>query len=137
MSALDEVTRKVIQGLLGAEQGGEPPVLRVFMPNPETGTHQIIFQDRLTAWAARVEDESEWSVDVETAEYRFLCSPENVAEVKVRLKPAHQIWLRTPDNRWVAQIFRWSELHPNQAYQTFIADAWRESNPPKEPPAIH
>lgn len=134
---MDEVTRKVIEGLLGDEPGVEPPVLRVYIPNPDTGTHQIIFQDRLTAWAARVGSDSDWSVDVETAEYRFLCSPENVAEVKARLKPAHQIWLRTPDNSWVAQIFRWSELHPDQDYQTFVADAWRESNPPKDPPAIH
>lgn len=126
---VDEIEFLALEKIFASdEQSTESPVLRIYAHNQETGTHQIIYQDLMTDWNVSVEDD-EWAIECETRDHGFRCSPENIAEMKVRLKPAIQIWMRTEDNTWVVEIFRWSDFHPGQAFYPIVSDAWRESHP--------
>ncbi len=126
---MDEIERLAVERLFD-RVGDEPPAIRIYTPNDETSTHQMIFLDRLTDWQVTL-GPPEWSLVLATAEYDFLCNATNIAELKVRLKPAVQVWLRTPGNQWVAEIFRWSDFHPGEPFAAFIPEAWRENNPPR------
>jgi len=131
--AIDAIERLAVEKLFDRESG-EPPVMRIYTPNSESGTHQMIFRDRVVYWELALET-AQWSLLLETLAYDFRCSPANIAELRVRLKPGVQLWLRTPDNEWVAEIFRWSDFHPGEPFAAFIPEAWRANNPPKMPPA--
>lgn len=131
-SEIDQIERLSIEKLFTREDGAEPPVFRMYAYNHETGTHQIIFQDQLVDWKVDLPEDG-FFFDLQTREYSFQCSPANIAELKVRLKPAMQIWLRTPDNQWVVEIFRWSEFNPGRGFAPIVTEAWRENHPPRLP----
>jgi hypothetical protein len=133
---MEHIQQQAIAALLARESGRDGPVIRVYWRNEETGTHQIIFQDRLVQWDYRIEP-AEWSLDLQTGEYRFLCDPTNVAELKVRLIPGTEIWLRTEDNETVVEVFRWESQYPGEEFTPFMGEQWVLNNPPNRFSAEH